>query len=101
MRYTSTQLARTILRARNFILEQEQKRLRDSAYDIPCCSYDDNIKKAQFLIFAIENIDVFTTDAEKEKVISKLNRHAQNSDVELDVTAFEATDYMQTIIAKL
>lgn len=101
MRYTNTEIARTILRARNYIIEQDQQRLIDAKYDIPCCSYEENISKTQFLIFAIENIDAFTTDTEKEKIISKLNRFARNSDSELDATAFLATDYVQNIIAKL
>lgn len=46
-------------------------------YDLPCKSYESNIKKGLFLKFALENIECHE-DADQDKLISIANRFSKN-----------------------
>jgi len=64
-------------------------------YDKPCKSYDERIQEGLFLKFCLENIDCFA-DNEKNKIISKANRFAQNCGFctvsQSEINAFAETD---------
>jgi hypothetical protein len=83
-----------IAAAQKAICEYAQKQVDDSVYDIPCHSYEDQIKKCLFIKFCLENIDCYS-DVEQDKIISLANQYSRNcgncliSDAEL--AAFKLT----------
>lgn len=75
--YTQNDFIRTYLSLRNVVASYEQQRINAAKYDTPCSSFDKNIEKAQYLLWALENFQCYTLE-EKYKVISKANRVAKN-----------------------
>jgi hypothetical protein len=75
--YNQNDFIKTYLSLRKVVASYEQQRINAAKYDTPCASFDKNIEKAQYLLWAFENFDCYTLE-EKYKVISKANRVAKN-----------------------
>ncbi len=83
-----------IASTRKAVCEYSQNQINEAIYDIPCHSYEENIKKCLFLKFCLENISCYSNE-EQDIIISLSNRYAKNcgnctvSDAEL--LAFKET----------
>jgi hypothetical protein len=75
--YNQNDFIKTYLSLRKVVASYEQQRINAAKYDTPCASFDKNIEKAQYLLWAFENFECYTLE-EKYKVISKANRVAKN-----------------------
>ena len=75
--YSQNDFIKSFLSLRKVVASYEQQRINAAKYDTPCSSIDKNIAKAQYLLWAMQNMECFTLE-EKYKVISKANRVAKN-----------------------
>jgi hypothetical protein len=94
--YNQNDFIKTYLSLRKVVASYEQQRINAAKYDTPCASFDKNITKAQYLLWAFENFECYTLE-EKYKVISKANRVAKNCNYcpgvsETEINEFQFTD---------
>ena len=75
--YNQNDFVKTYLSLRKVVASYEQQRINAAKYDTPCASFDKNIEKSQYLLWAFKNFECYTLE-EKYKVISKANRVAKN-----------------------
>jgi len=75
--YSQDDFVKSFLSLRKVVSSYEYQRINSAKYDTPCSSIVKNISKAQFLLWAMQNMECFTLE-ERYKVISKANRIAKN-----------------------
>lgn len=77
VKYTTEQYIKSYLAVDKAICTLIEEQYAQMKYDLPCASYETNIKKGLFLKFALENIDCHE-DTDQDKLISIANRFSKN-----------------------
>jgi hypothetical protein len=77
VKYTTEQYIKAYLAVDKAICTLIEQQYAEMKYDMPCKSYESNIKKGLFLKFALENI-ACNEDTDQDKLISIANRFSKN-----------------------
>ena len=93
--YNQNDFVKTYLSLRKVVASYEQQRINAAKYDTPCASFDKNIEKSQYLLWAFKNFECYTLE-EKYKVISKANRVAKNCNYCPGVSEAEINAFLLT-----
>jgi hypothetical protein len=77
VKYTTEQYIKSYLAVDKAICTLIEEQYAQMKYDLPCTSYEENIKKGLFLKFALENIECHE-NGDQDKLISIANRFSKN-----------------------
>jgi hypothetical protein len=77
VKYSTEQYIKAYLAVDKAICTLIEEQYANMKYDLPCKSYESNIKKGLFLKFALENIEC-NEDVDQDKLISIANRYSKN-----------------------